>query len=86
MERAAVFGRAGLNAYRMRRPGAFLAAGGAEQARQALAAGELPLLNGDGLRIGAPVALPGKIVCVGLNYRDCAAETGAPYPSGPSCS
>jgi 2-keto-4-pentenoate hydratase/2-oxohepta-3-ene-1,7-dioic acid hydratase in catechol pathway len=34
-------------------------------------------------RIGAPVARPGKIVCIGLNYRDHAAESGAPIPEEP---
>jgi len=34
----------------------------------------------DGL---APVPRPGKIVCVGLNYRDHAAETGKPVPIEP---
>ncbi|HET9420162.1 MAG TPA: fumarylacetoacetate hydrolase family protein [Nocardioides sp.] len=31
----------------------------------------------------APVPAPGKIICVGLNYRDHAAETGKPIPSEP---
>jgi len=34
-------------------------------------------------RVGSPIARPGKIVCVGLNYRDHAAETGAPIPHEP---
>jgi 2,4-didehydro-3-deoxy-L-rhamnonate hydrolase len=34
-------------------------------------------------RWGAPVARPGKIVCVGLNYSDHAAETGAKIPAEP---
>jgi len=34
-------------------------------------------------RIAAAVARPSKIVCVGLNYRDHALETGAPIPSEP---
>ena len=34
-------------------------------------------------RIGAPVARPGKIVCIGLNYADHAAESGAPIPTEP---
>jgi 2-keto-4-pentenoate hydratase/2-oxohepta-3-ene-1,7-dioic acid hydratase in catechol pathway len=37
----------------------------------------------DGVRIGAPVATPGKVVCIGLNYRDHAAETGADVPGEP---
>ncbi|UUU19842.1 fumarylacetoacetate hydrolase family protein [Streptomyces sp. DSM 40750] len=63
--------------------GAFLASGGAERARAAVEAGGLSELDPDGLRIGAPVARPGKIICVGLNYRDHAAETGAAIPPRP---
>ena len=36
-----------------------------------------------GVRIGPPVARPSKIVCIGLNYRDHAAETGAELPAEP---
>jgi 2-keto-4-pentenoate hydratase/2-oxohepta-3-ene-1,7-dioic acid hydratase in catechol pathway len=35
------------------------------------------------VRCGAPVAKPEKIVCIGLNYRDHANETGATIPSEP---
>ncbi len=35
------------------------------------------------VRIGAPVANIGKIVCVGLNYADHAKESGLPVPSEP---
>ena len=31
----------------------------------------------EGVRIGAPVARPSKIICIGLNYADHAKETGA---------
>ncbi|HEX4092408.1 MAG TPA: fumarylacetoacetate hydrolase family protein [Trebonia sp.] len=34
-------------------------------------------------RIGAPIARPGKVVCIGLNYRDHAEETGAAIPERP---
>lgn len=34
-------------------------------------------------RIGAPFARPSKIVCIGLNYRDHAEETGAAIPTEP---
>lgn len=34
-------------------------------------------------RLGCPVARVGKIVCVGLNYADHAAETGAATPAEP---
>jgi 2-keto-4-pentenoate hydratase/2-oxohepta-3-ene-1,7-dioic acid hydratase in catechol pathway len=36
-----------------------------------------------GTRLGAPVVRPSKIVCIGLNYRDHAAETGAQIPKEP---
>ncbi|MCZ7414460.1 MULTISPECIES: fumarylacetoacetate hydrolase family protein [unclassified Streptomyces] len=51
--------------------------------REALAARELPELDPAGLRVGAPVAGIGKIVCIGLNYRDHAEETGQPIPEEP---
>ncbi|MBD9725362.1 fumarylacetoacetate hydrolase family protein [Streptomyces caniscabiei] len=63
--------------------GAFLASGGVDRARAAVEAGALPELDTGGLRVGAPVARPGKIICVGLNYRDHAAETGAAIPPRP---
>jgi 2-keto-4-pentenoate hydratase/2-oxohepta-3-ene-1,7-dioic acid hydratase in catechol pathway len=37
-----------------------------------------------GHRIGAPIARPHQIVCIGLNYADHAAETGAQLPSEPT--
>ncbi|MFE5023639.1 fumarylacetoacetate hydrolase family protein [Streptomyces sp. NPDC056656] len=51
--------------------------------RAAAASGELPVLDADGLRVGPPVARIGKVVCIGLNYHDHAAETGAEPPSEP---
>ena len=36
-----------------------------------------------GERIGAPFARPHQILCIGLNYRDHAAETGAQVPPEP---
>lgn len=35
------------------------------------------------VRLGPPVARPSKIVCIGLNFRDHAAETGAELPKEP---
>src|SRR5919202_2608830 len=35
------------------------------------------------VRLGPPVARPGKIVCIGLNFRDHARETGAAIPTEP---
>src|SRR5436309_3588529 len=37
----------------------------------------------DGVRLGPPLARPSKIVCVGLNYRDHARETGQAIPAEP---
>ena len=34
-------------------------------------------------RVGAPIARPHQILCIGLNYSDHAAETGQPVPSEP---
>lgn len=42
----------------------------------------LPLVSGDP-RIGPCVAGVGKFICIGLNYSDHAAETGAKVPSEP---
>lgn len=36
-----------------------------------------------GSRLGAPIARPSKIVCIGLNYLDHATETGAAIPKEP---
>jgi 2-keto-4-pentenoate hydratase/2-oxohepta-3-ene-1,7-dioic acid hydratase in catechol pathway len=64
--------------------GAFFSSDGIARARSALAAGELSELDAaDSLRVGAPIARPGKIVCIGLNYRDHAEETGAEIPGEP---
>ncbi len=42
----------------------------------------LPLVEGN-TRLGACVGSVGKLVCVGLNYSDHAAESGLPVPSEP---
>lgn len=43
---------------------------------------ELPLVDGD-VRYGACVGSIGKYMCIGLNYADHAAETGADIPEHP---
>jgi 2-keto-4-pentenoate hydratase/2-oxohepta-3-ene-1,7-dioic acid hydratase in catechol pathway len=55
---------------------------GLEEARSALAAGTLSPVAELG-RFGAPITRPGKIVCIGLNYRDHAEESGAAIPAEP---
>ncbi|WP_432246195.1 fumarylacetoacetate hydrolase family protein (plasmid) [Arthrobacter sp. G.S.26] len=37
----------------------------------------------DGRRLGAPIARPHQILCIGLNYSDHAAETGQAVPTEP---
>jgi len=63
--------------------GAFLAADGIARTRTALEAGELTAASVEGLRIGAPVARPGAVVCIGQNYAAHAAESGAEPPKQP---
>ena len=63
--------------------GAFLASGGVERVAEARLAGLLPEIDVRGLRTAAPIARPGKVVCIGLNYRDHAEEIGAAIPERP---
>lgn len=63
--------------------GAFLAADGVARARAALEAGDLPVADVEGLRIGAPIARPGAVVCIGMNYAAHAAESGSEPPEQP---
>ena len=61
--------------------GAFLEAGGLAAAASAHAAGELPVLaDADALRVGAPIARPSAVICVGMNYAAHAAESGSAPP------
>ncbi|MEZ6037192.1 MAG: fumarylacetoacetate hydrolase family protein [Planctomycetota bacterium] len=41
------------------------------------------VLTRDAVRLHAPVPRPGKILCIGLNYRDHAEEQGAKLPERP---
>lgn len=43
---------------------------------------ELPQIS-NSVRLGPPVCRPGKIVCIGFNYKDHARETGKPVPPEP---
>jgi 2,4-diketo-3-deoxy-L-fuconate hydrolase len=52
-----------------------------EIVRERTAAGQLQQFSGE--RIGAPIARPHQILCIGLNYSDHAAETGAAVPDEP---
>ncbi|MER7355635.1 fumarylacetoacetate hydrolase family protein [Nonomuraea dietziae] len=60
---------------------AFFERGGLEALREASATGTvIPLAD---QRVGAPIARPHQIICIGLNYSDHAAETGQAVPSEP---
>jgi 2-keto-4-pentenoate hydratase/2-oxohepta-3-ene-1,7-dioic acid hydratase in catechol pathway len=61
----------------------FFARGGLDQLGAALSRGELPEVDPTGQRLGAPIARPGKVVCIGLNYADHAAESGMALPDEP---
>lgn len=64
---------------------AFFGSGGLERIRplvaERAAAGRVSHFSGE--RVGAPIARPHQILCIGLNYSDHAAETGQPVPSEP---
>ncbi|MBE4740810.1 fumarylacetoacetate hydrolase family protein [Streptomyces caniscabiei] len=63
----------------------FFGDGGIDRVRPVVteraAAGQV--LRFDGERVGAPIARPHQILCIGLNYRDHAAESGMPVPDEP---
>jgi 2,4-didehydro-3-deoxy-L-rhamnonate hydrolase len=62
--------------------GEFLGTDGVARARAALAAGELPELpDASALRVGAPIARPSAVYCIGMNYAAHAAESGSEPPS-----
>jgi len=63
--------------------GDFLASDGIARTRAALDAGELPAADVAGLRVGAPIARPGAVVCIGMNYAAHAAESGSEPPKQP---
>ena len=52
------------------------------QAIRAVDPGTLPVVD-PATRLGACVGGTGKFICIGLNYADHAAETGAPVPKEP---
>ncbi|RPF31673.1 2-keto-4-pentenoate hydratase/2-oxohepta-3-ene-1,7-dioic acid hydratase in catechol pathway [Streptomyces sp. TLI_185] len=64
---------------------AFFGTGGLDRVRPVVteraAAGQVSRFAGE--RIGAPVARPHQILCIGLNYRDHAAESGMAVPDEP---
>lgn len=61
--------------------GAFLAADGLAAAERAALAGELPVIDGTGMRVGAPIARPSAVICIGMNYAAHARESGSEPPT-----
>ncbi|GAA3657336.1 fumarylacetoacetate hydrolase family protein [Microbacterium marinilacus] len=64
--------------------GAFLSDGGPGRVARALSEGALPVLDGAAeLRVGAPIARPQAVLCIGQNYAAHAAESGDTPPAVP---
>ena len=63
--------------------GEFLGADGVERTRRALEAGKLPRITIGEERVGPPIARPGAVICIGMNYAAHAAESGSPPPEHP---
>jgi 2-keto-4-pentenoate hydratase/2-oxohepta-3-ene-1,7-dioic acid hydratase in catechol pathway len=54
---------------------------GLDRARAAMAKGQP--VEGPSIQVLAPVPDPEKVICIGLNYADHAAESGSPIPDEP---
>jgi 2-keto-4-pentenoate hydratase/2-oxohepta-3-ene-1,7-dioic acid hydratase in catechol pathway len=66
---------------------AFLTGGEASRALAAQALANPPaeaVLDRNTVRLSAPIPRPGKIICIGLNYRDHAAESNVEVPAYPT--
>ena len=63
--------------------GHFLTHWGIQRIQALLKEPSLKTVPADGVRLGPPVARPGKMVCLGKNYADHAAEFDAEIPSSP---
>lgn len=61
---------------------AFFAGDAIRQLAEDIKTADLSLVD-KGVRLGPALARPSKIICIGLNYRDHAAETNAPIPVEP---
>jgi acylpyruvate hydrolase len=65
----------------------FLAAGAGAQVLAKRAIADAPpaaVLERSAVTLKAPIPRPGKILCIGLNYRDHAAESNQPIPEHPT--
>jgi 2-keto-4-pentenoate hydratase/2-oxohepta-3-ene-1,7-dioic acid hydratase in catechol pathway len=63
--------------------GSFFEGDGIDQVREALGQGRLQALSVDGRRIGAPIARPSAVICIGQNYAAHATESGTSPPEAP---
>lgn len=61
---------------------AFFGGDGLEKLKKDLESADLPEVD-QNVRLGAALARPSKLICVGLNYKDHAAETNAAIPTEP---
>jgi 2,4-didehydro-3-deoxy-L-rhamnonate hydrolase len=63
----------------------FFAEGGLATLRTLVAdaSEQLPRVDIEGHRLGAPIAKPYQVLCIGLNYADHAAESGMAIPTEP---
>lgn len=62
----------------------FFAENGLERLAEFVSANAGKLIEIDlNTRLGSPIARPSKLVCIGLNYKDHAEETGAALPEEP---
>jgi acylpyruvate hydrolase len=57
--------------------------GGAASAEAVASIKQWVTVPAAGARLHAPITDPGKFICIGLNYRDHAEETGNPIPKEP---
>lgn len=64
--------------------GRFLSSDGVSKVERLLASGALrPMPQAAKMRIGAPIARPGAVICIGMNYAAHAAESGSQPPDSP---
>lgn len=60
----------------------FFAGDGIHQLKEAIQSANLVKIDKN-VRLGPPLTRPSKIICIGLNYKDHAAETNAAIPTEP---
>lgn len=61
---------------------AFFAGDAIRELEKQLLSASFPAVD-PSVRLGPPLARPSKLICIGLNYKDHAAETNAPIPKEP---